>query len=150
MPFTNEFAQYYNEPTAMAMMMRGDSASGHPAVFADLSQATAATINDLRQSFQVQRLLERDARGGSRLIEITKAHFGVTSPDLRATRPEYLGGGSSPINIQPIAQTSESDITGPDASPQANLAGVGVGEITNHGFTKSFTEHVTIIGLLSD
>ena len=115
----------------------------------DLTTATAATINDLRQSFQIQRLLERDARGGTRLIEITKAHFGVTSPDLRATRPEYLGGGSSPINIQPIAQTSETDVTGPDASPQANLAGVGVGQFTNHGFTKSFTEHCVLIGMIS-
>ena len=118
-------------------------------LYADLTAATAATINELRQSFQVQRLLERDARGGTRLIEITKAHFGVTSPDLRATRPEYLGGGSSPINIQPIAQTSETDPTGPDASPQANLAGVGVGAIENHGFTKSFTEHCIIIGMIS-
>ncbi len=116
----------------------------------DLTNATAATINELRQSFQVQRLLERDARGGTRLIEITKAHFGVTSPDLRATRPEYLGGGSTPINITPIAQTgfTATDVQTAD-TPQGNLAGVGVGQFTNHGFTKSFTEHVTIIGFIS-
>jgi len=118
-------------------------------LFADLTTATAATINELRQSFQVQRLLERDARGGTRLIEITQAHFGVSSPDLRATRPEYLGGGSSPINIQPIAQTSETDPSGPDSSPQANLAAVGTGEIHGHGFTKSFTEHCTLLGIIS-
>jgi len=119
------------------------------ALYANLTEATAATINELRQSFQVQRLLERDARGGTRLIEITKAHFGVSSPDLRATRPEYLGGGSSPINVQPIAQTSETDPSGPDSSPQANLAGVGTGVFTNHGFTKSFTEHCIILGMVS-
>jgi len=117
---------------------------------ANLTDATSATINELRQSFQVQRLLERDARGGTRLIEITKAHFGVTSPDLRATRPEYLGGGSTPINITPIAQTGFTATDVQTAlTPQGNLAGVGVGEFTNHGFTKSFTEHVTIIGLIS-
>jgi len=117
---------------------------------ADLSAATSATINELRQSFQVQRLLERDARGGTRLIEITKAHFGVTSPDLRATRPEYLGGGSTPINITPIAQTgfTATDVQTAD-TPQGNLAGVGVGQFNNHGFTKSFTEHCTIIGFIS-
>jgi len=116
----------------------------------DLTAATAATINELRQSFQVQRLLERDARGGTRLIEITKAHFGVTSPDLRATRPEYLGGGSTPINITPIAQTGFTATDVQTAlTPQGNLAGVGVGQFNNHGFTKSFTEHVTIIGFIS-
>lgn len=66
-------------------------------LYADLSQATAATINQLRQSFAVQRLLERDARGGTRYAEIVRAHFGVVSPDARLQRPEYLGGGSSPI-----------------------------------------------------
>jgi len=123
---------------------------GFPNIRADLSAATAATINELRQSFQVQRLLERDARGGTRLIEITKAHFGVSSPDLRATRPEYLGGGSTPINITPIAQTgfTATDVQTAD-TPQGNLAGVGVGQFTNHGFTKSFTEHCTIIGFMS-
>lgn len=127
----------------------GGLVPGSP-LFADLTQATAATINELRQSFQVQRLLERDARGGTRLIEITKAHFGVTSPDLRATRPEYLGGGSSPINITPIAQTGFTATDVQTAlTPQGNLAGVGVGQFTNHGFTKSFTEHVTIIGFIN-
>jgi len=98
----------------------------------------------------VQRLLERDARGGTRLIEITKAHFGVTSPDLRATRPEYLGGGSTVINITPIAQTGFTATDVQTAlTPQGNLAGVGVGQFVNHGFTKSFTEHCTLIGFIS-
>ena len=114
-------------------------------VTADLSNATAATVNELREAFQIQKLLERDARSGTRYIELVKAHFGVTSPDLRATRPEYLGGGSSPINISPIAQTSSTDAT----TPQGNLSAMGVGNISNHGFTKSFTEHCVVIGLVS-
>ena len=75
-------------------------------LYTDLSSATAATINQLRQSFQIQKVLERDARGGTRYTEIVKAHFGVTSPDARLQRPEYLGGGRVPINVNPIAQTS--------------------------------------------
>jgi len=118
-------------------------------LYADLTAATSATINELREAFQVQRLLERDARGGTRYTEIIKAHFGVTSPDSRLQRPEYLGGGSSPVNITPIAQTSETDLSGPDASPQANLAAYGTAVLHNHGFTKSFTEHCVLLGLVS-
>jgi len=116
---------------------------------ADLSSATAATINQLRQAFQIQRMLERDARGGTRYTEIIKAHFGVTSPDARLQRPEYLGGGSTPIYINPVAQTSQTDPTGQDASPQGNLAATGTAMVDRHGFTKSFTEHCIIIGLVS-
>ena len=82
-----------------------DGSSGYPSIYADLSIATAATINQLRQAFQLQRLLERDARGGTRYTELVRSHFGVTSPDGRLQRPEYLGGGSTPVNINPIAQT---------------------------------------------
>lgn len=85
---------------------------GYPNIYADLTQVTAATINQLRQAFQVQKLYERDARGGTRYTEIIRAHFGVTSPDARLQRPEYLGGGSSPVNVNPIAQTSQSDPAG--------------------------------------
>jgi hypothetical protein len=112
--------------------------------YADLSTATAATINQLREAFQVQRLYERDARGGTRYTEIVKSHFGVTSPDARLQRPEYLGGGSSYINISPIAQTSSTDVT----TPQGNLAAMGTVGFQNQGFTKSFTEHCVIIGLM--
>jgi hypothetical protein len=111
----------------------------------DLSDATAATINQLREAFQVQKLYERDARGGSRYTEIIRSHFGVVSPDARLQRPEYLGGGSTPINVNPIAQTSATDAT----TPQGNLAGIGTASIHGHGFTKSFTEHCIIIGLVS-
>lgn len=111
----------------------------------DLSEATAATINQLRQAFQIQKLYERDARGGTRYIEILKSHFGVTSPDARLQRPEYLGGGSSPIMVNPVAQTSSTDGT----SPQANLAAYGTSTLINHGFHKSFVEHCIIIGMVS-
>lgn len=114
-------------------------------MLADLSTATAATINQLRQAFQIQRLYERDARGGSRYVEILKAHFGVTSPDARLQRPEYLGGGSSNVNVNPIAQTSATDNT----SPQGNLAAIGTVGAHGHGFIKSFTEHCVIIGMVA-
>ena len=114
-------------------------------LYANLEDATAATINQLREAFQVQRLYERDARGGTRYTEIVKSHFGVTSPDARLQRPEYLGGGSSSIQISPIAQTSSTDAT----TPQGNLSGVGTVGMNGHGFTKSFTEHGYIIGLAS-
>lgn len=117
-------------------------------LYADLSDATAATINALRESFQVQRLLERDARGGTRYTEIIRSHFGVISPDARLQRPEYLGGGSTPIIINPVAQTSGTGLTG-GTSPLGNLAGVGTALASNHGFTQSFTEHGVIIGMVS-
>ncbi len=119
------------------------------ALAVDLENSTGATINELRQSFQVQKLFERDARGGTRLTEIIKAHFGVSSPDARLQRPEFLGGGSSPISFTPVPQTSETDVSGPDASPQANLAAYATGTSFDHGFTKSFTEHCVLIGLVS-
>jgi hypothetical protein len=117
-------------------------------LYADLSQATAATINQLRQAFQIQKLLERDARGGTRYTEIIRAHFGVVSPDARLQRPEYLGGGSTDININPIAQTSSSTVTG-SSTPMGTLAAMGTALAHNHGFTQSFTEHGVIIGLVS-
>lgn len=112
---------------------------------ADLSAATATTINSLRQAFQVQRMFERDARGGTRYIEILQSHFGVTSPDSRLQRPEYLGGSSTRINVNPVQQTSSSDNT----SPQGNLAAYGTAADTFHGFSKSFVEHCVIIGLVN-
>lgn len=122
--------------------------SGVSGLYADLSTATAATINQLRQSFQIQKLLERDARGGTRYTEIVRAHFGVTSPDARLQRPEYLGGGSSPLIVTPIAQTSATGISGA-TTPQGDLAAVGTIMANRHGFTQSFTEHGVIIGLVS-
>ena len=118
-----------------------------PRVRADLSEATAATINELRQAFQIQRLQERDARGGTRYTEIIKAHFGVTSPDARLQRPEYLGGGSSMVNISQVPQTSQTT-TATEPSPQGNLAAFGTSMLDGHGFTKSFTEHCVLLGLV--
>ncbi|QXP08387.1 MAG: major capsid protein [Arizlama microvirus] len=116
-------------------------------LYADLSQATAATINQLRQSFQIQRLLERDARGGTRYQELIRAHFGVISPDARLQRPEYLGGGRIPINISPVPQTSGTGLTG-GTTPLGALSGVGTAAGSN-GFTQSFTEHGYILGLIN-
>jgi hypothetical protein len=117
-------------------------------VYADLSTATAATINQLRQSFQIQKLLERDARGGTRYTEIIRSHFGVVSPDARLQRPEYLGGGSTPVSINPVAQTSATGLA-EDTSPQGNLAAFGTALAYNHGFTYNATEHGVLIGLVS-
>lgn len=122
------------------------SASNPPQIFADLTAATAATINQLRQAFQIQKLYERDARGGTRYTEIILAHFGVKSDDARLQRPEYLGGGTTDIVINPIAQTSA--VSG-QPTPQGNLAGIGTASLHGHGFTKSFTEHGWIIGLVN-
>lgn len=112
---------------------------------ADLSQATAVTINALRESFAIQRIFEKDMRSGTRYIEIVKSHFGVTSPDLRATRPEYLGGTSTPINVTASPSTYTNNA---DGIPQGNLAGIGTAMGSGHGFTKSFTEHCTILGFI--
>ena len=116
----------------------------------DLTNATAATINDLRVAFQLQKMLERDARGGTRYTEVIHAHFGVTSPDARLQRPEYLGGGRTRVNINPVQQTAAtaSDVQTMN-TPQGNLAGYGTASLMNHGFTKSFTEHCTLIGLVN-
>lgn len=122
--------------------------SGVSGLYADLSAATAATINQLRQSFQIQKLLERDARGGTRYTEIIRSHFGVVSPDARLQRPEYLGGGSTYINISPIAQTSGTNASG-TTTPLGTLASMGTGLAHNHGFTQSFVEHGVILGIVA-
>jgi hypothetical protein len=129
----------YGTTAGAIALTSGDDAN----LYADLSDATAATINQLREAFQIQKLYERDSRGGTRYIELIKSHFGVTSPDARMQRPEYLGGGHSFVNINPVAQTSSTDAT----SPQGNLSGFGTVSFNRHGFTKSFTEHCVVIGL---
>jgi len=133
-----------NEPITATLDINGG-------LYADLSQATAATINTLRQAFQVQKIFERDARGGTRYTELIRSHFGVISPDARLQRPEYLGGGSSHVNISPIPQTSGTAGLDPgySATPQGNLAAMGTAGFSGHGFSTSFTEHCLIIGLVS-
>lgn len=112
-------------------------------LYADLSTATASTVNELRMAFQIQRLLERDARGGTRYTEIIRSHFSVVSPDARLQRPEYLGGDRVPINVDQVVQTSSTDST----SPQGNVAAYSLTGNVAKNFTKSFTEHGYIIGL---
>ena len=114
-------------------------------LLADLSAATAATINSLREAFQLQVLLERDARGGTRYTEIIRSHFGVVSPDQRLQRPEYLGGGSMPIQIEPVPYTAQYTTT----RYPGDLGGIGYGSKVGIGFNKSFTEHGVIVGLMA-
>jgi len=145
---TQTWSSASNPGTDIIVRSNSPAATGFPNIYADLSQATAATINQLRQSFQIQKLLERDARGGTRYTEILRSHFGVTSPDARLQRPEYLGGGSTLINISPIAQTTGTGISG-QTTPQGNLAAMGVYHAHNHGFTQSFVEHGYVIGVIA-
>lgn len=112
---------------------------------ADLSKATPISINDLRQAFQIQKLYERDARGGTRYTEILRSHFGVISPDARLQRPEYLGGSSARISINPVQQTSATS----DVTPQGNLAAFGVVSDSFNGFSKSFVEHGYVFGFVN-
>lgn len=114
-------------------------------MYADLSKATPVTINALRQAFQLQKLYERDARGGTRYTEIIRSHFGVISPDARLQRPEYLGGSSARVIVNPVPQTDSTNST----SPQGNLAAFGLVSDGNGGFVKSFVEHCVIIGLVN-
>jgi len=99
-------------------------------------------VNDMRTAVQVQHLIERNARGGTRYAELVRAHFGVLSPDARLQRPEYLGGGRTIIGINPVAQTSETTAGG----VLGELAAIGTG-VARHGFSASFTEHGWILGL---
>jgi len=124
------------------------SGSSYPNIQADLSQATAATINQLRQAFQVQTMYERDARGGTRYIEILKSHFGVTSPDARLQRPEFLGGGSALVNIHQVTQTANID-PGTQQGSLGDTAAYGLCTFDNHGFTKSFVEHTIVLGIVN-
>lgn len=137
-----------NPASLMSAYGKDEEAGGRTAMYptnliADMSQATAATINQLRQAFAVQRMYEKDARGGTRYIEVIKTHFGVTSPDSRQQRPEYLGGLRVPINMDQVLQTSATDTT----SPQGNTAAYSLTNFRDSLFTKSFTEHEIILGL---
>lgn len=125
----------------------GSSSAGIPIIdnlWADLGEVSPVTINQLRLAFQIQRLYERDARGGTRYVEILKSHFGVTSPDATQQRPEYLGGNRVPIHIEQVVQTSS---TATDSTPQGNVAGYSHTGDSHSDFTKSFTEHGFVIGL---
>ena len=114
-------------------------------VYADMSDVSLITINSLRQAFMLQRYYEIDARGGTRYTEKLQAHFGVTNPDARLQRPEFLGSHSSMMNINPVTQTSSTDST----TPQGNLAAYGLNAQRYHAFTKSFSEFGYVIGLIN-
>ena len=140
-----------------ALDMKWESQSGSPSdqtafwgsvtgLEADLQSATAATINAIRQAFQIQRLYERDARGGTRYTEIIRSHFGVNSDDARLQRPEYLGGGSAPLSIEPVTQMTSLPTSD---RPLADLGAWGTMISQNPSWTKSFTEHCYIIGIVS-
>lgn len=133
---------YLNTTNAISWDV-GETTTYESGLEVDLATATAVSINDLRSAFQIQRLLERDARGGTRYIELILSHFGVRSSDSRLQRPEYLGGGTTRININPIAATVQQDTI-----PQGNLAAIGTA-IGNARFSKSFEEHGVVIGLAS-
>lgn len=111
----------------------------------DLSEATAITINSLRQAFAIQRMLERDARGGTRYTEIIRSHFSIISPDARLQRPELIAIGSKRITINTVEQTSATDNT----SPQGNLSANGYVAFNKGNFSKSFTEHGHLIYLVN-
>lgn len=111
-------------------------------------QGVAATINQLRLAFQIQKLYERDARGGTRYIEILKSHFGVTSPDSRLQRPEYLGGNRVPININQVIQQSATGEAGA-TTPQGTPTGLSLTTDVHSDFTHSFVEHGFVIGVMA-
>ena len=144
----NLYKMQGNGGSGVEVILGAAGGTSNYTLFADLSQATAATINQLRQSFQIQRLLERDARGGTRYTELLRAHFGVTPQDYRLQRPEYIGGGSTYVNVNPIAQTSATSISG-GATPLGNLAAMGTALASGHGFTYHAQEHGYIIGLVN-
>lgn len=146
---TTSYAQgsYINSggitPSGQGFYVNQDPSTGAPLIYADLSQATAAHINTMRQAAAMQQYLEKDARGGTRYTEKLWEHFKVQSPDARLQRPEYIGGGTSEIAVNPVAQTSQTDET-----PLGQLSGVGTGA----GFFRAqyaAPEHGYVIGLVS-
>ena len=133
--------------TTVSRVAVGSGGAGPVNLFADLENATASTVNQLRQAFQIQRLLERDARSGTRYPEVLQAHYGVTDPSMAVLqRPQYIGGSVDPVSITPIAQTSETQVSG--NTPQGNLAAMGTVN-ASCSWTQSFTEHGVLIGLVA-
>lgn len=128
---------YYKTSTADKINIRAITADGPPDI--------KVLINDIRTANSVQRLFEKNARGGTRYTEIVRSHFGVVSPDARLQRPEYLGGGRSFINMHPVAQTSESTVDG----VLGEQAAIGTASVYDHGFSSSFTEHGIILGMIN-
>lgn len=142
---TRPYASIFDETAAWKVVAKAvaTAATGVPDIVADLSAATGVTINAFRQAFMIQTLLERDARGGTRYTELIRSHFGVVNPDFRLQRPEYIGGGQTPINITPIAQTA------PTAGVPLGALGAAGTAAGGHHASYSATEHGFIIGLIN-
>lgn len=146
---TGNAAIYFQSGTQSGFDMQTGGVSQTP-IISNLwavgdSSLASATINQLRLAFQIQKLYERDARGGTRYIEILKSHFGVTSPDARLQRPEYLGGNRIPININQVVQSSA---TAAEGTPLGDTAAFSLTTDTHGDFIKSFVEHGFIIGVM--
>lgn len=141
---TSSWTNYYDD-NSQRQLIKASGLNGNPAPYADLTDASAFTINEFRQAYQLQMLLEMDARGGTRYTEILRAHFSVISPDFRLQRPEYLGGRSTRISINQVPQTNSSDST----SPQGNLAAYATATSQGEGYIKSFVEHGIIIAMMN-
>lgn len=138
------------EPGAVWASVSSVSGNAEPFVPTNLwaindGSVSAATINQLRMAFQIQKLYEKDARGGTRYIEILKSHFGVTSPDARLQRPEYLGGNRIPVNINQVVQNSATQV---DGTPLGDTAAFSVTTDVHGDFIKSFVEHGFVIGIM--
>lgn len=140
-------AAYKSMDASAALVTAGAGArTAATSMYADLSTASAASVNLFRQAIQIQRFLEQDARGGTRLNEMIQSHFGVTAPDFRLQRPEYLGGGTQNVNFHPIPQTSATGLTG-GTTAQGSLSAMAVSAGSSAGFSKSFVEHGFILGI---
>lgn len=144
-PFLRDVGQDPGSDVINRLVVAGDGsgAAALPQIFADLADATGMSINDFRRTFAIQALLERDARGGTRYIELLKSHFGVSSPDARLQRPEYIGGGHSALNVTPVAQTA------PTAGQPVGALGAAATASGEHSASFASTEHGVIIGLIS-
>lgn len=137
----------FKSGSAQTFPLEENGASSYKSLplYADLGATTAVTINSLREAFQIQKWYEQLARGGSRYQELLLSMFGTDAGDARLQRPEYLGGGTVPIQVHAVAQTSSTDAT----TPQGNMAAFGVAGGSGIGFSKSFVEHGCVIGLVS-
>lgn len=140
---TRNFANYFGSANNPVFEATGATGTDYPMIYADLALATGVAINTFRQAFLVQQLLERDARGGTRYVEKIWAHFGVKNPDYRLQRPEYIGGGQTPIHITPIAQTAPTT-----ELPVGALGATGTAAGQHHA-SYAATEHGYIIGLIN-
>lgn len=134
-----------NANAVNSVALKWGTTVGDVGLIADLTTATAATINSLRQSIALQQMLEIDARGGTRYKEVIQAHFGVTSPDFRLMRVEFLGSGQDRININPVAGTNQ---VGAGATAAGQLTAYAASAGSGHGFTYSATEHGMLLGLV--